>query len=52
MDFASSLPPEITLINREQDLGDPGLRQAKLTYRPCAFLTKFRARKRAAALAC
>jgi hypothetical protein len=44
MDFVRSLPPAITLINREQDLGDPGLRQAKLTYRPCDFVRKYRAR--------
>jgi hypothetical protein len=44
MDFARSLPAAVTLINREQDLGDPGLRQAKLTYRPCDFVKKFRAR--------
>jgi hypothetical protein len=44
MDFVRSLPPAITLINREQDLGDPGLRQAKLTYRPCDFVKKYRAR--------
>jgi hypothetical protein len=46
MDFARALPAQITLINREQDLGDPGLRQAKLTYRPCGFLRKFRVRMR------
>jgi hypothetical protein len=44
MDFVRSLPPAITLINREQDLGDAGLRQAKLTYRPCDFVKKYRAR--------
>lgn len=44
MDFARSLPPAIILINREQDLGDPGLRQAKITYRPCDFVKKYRAR--------
>jgi uncharacterized protein len=44
MDLARSLPPEITLINREQDLGDPGLRQAKITYRPCGFVEKYRVR--------
>lgn len=44
MDFARSLPASCTTMNREQDLGDPGLRQAKLTYRPIAFIKKFRAR--------
>ena len=44
MDFVRSLPTAITLVNREQDLGDPGLRQAKITYRPCAFVKKYRAR--------
>jgi uncharacterized protein len=43
MDFARALPSAVTVINREQDLGDPGLRQAKLTYRPYDFLKKFRA---------
>lgn len=45
MDFARSLPATCTTMNREQDLGDPGLRQAKLTYRPSGFVRKFRARK-------
>lgn len=40
------LPPEITYINREQDLGDEGLRQAKMTYRPCSFVTKYRVSKK------
>jgi len=39
--FASSLPRFFTLINREQDLGDEGLRQAKMTYRPCDFVKKY-----------
>ena len=43
-DFARALPPTVTLLNREQDLGDPGLRQAKMTYRPCDFVRKYRAR--------
>lgn len=38
--FAASLPPECLYINREQDLGDEGLRQAKMTYRPCGFVKK------------
>jgi hypothetical protein len=38
--FAASLPESFTYINREQDLGDEGLRQAKLTYRPAGFVRK------------
>lgn len=40
--FASILPNQCKYINREQDLGDPGLRQAKMTYRPCGFIKKYR----------
>lgn len=40
--FARELPETVTLINREQDLGDEGLRQAKMTYRPCAFVEKYK----------
>ncbi|MBN2509121.1 MAG: DUF2156 domain-containing protein [Spirochaetales bacterium] len=40
--FASILPGKFTFINREQDLGDPGLRQAKMTYRPSGFIKKYR----------
>ena len=39
--FAASLPRFFTLINREQDLGSEGLRQAKMTYRPCGFVKKY-----------
>ncbi|MCL2264985.1 MAG: phosphatidylglycerol lysyltransferase domain-containing protein [Treponema sp.] len=38
--FAASLPGFFTLINREQDLGNEGMRQAKMTYRPCGFVQK------------
>jgi hypothetical protein len=44
--FAASLPTYFTHINREQDLGDEGLRQAKMTYRPCGFVRKFIGRLR------
>ena len=39
--FAQSLPERYTHINREQDLGDEGLRQAKMTYRPSGFVKKY-----------
>jgi hypothetical protein len=39
--FAEALPGYYTHINREQDLGDPGLRQAKMTYRPSGFVEKY-----------
>ena len=41
--YAASLPNHFIHINREQDLGDEGLRQAKMTYRPCGFVRKFTA---------
>jgi len=40
--FAQSMPAHIRYINREQDLGDEGLRQAKMTYRPSGFVKKYR----------
>jgi hypothetical protein len=40
--FAAGLPAFFTYINREQDLGDEGLRQAKMTYRPSGFVVKYR----------
>ena len=39
---ALALPETVTLINREQDLGDEGLRQAKMTYRPCSMVEKYK----------
>jgi hypothetical protein len=43
--FASILPEEYETINREQDLGVLGLRQAKESYRPLGFVKKYRARQ-------
>ncbi|MCL2457897.1 MAG: DUF2156 domain-containing protein [Desulfobulbus sp.] len=40
--FAAVLPEEYATINREQDLGDPGLRQAKMSYFPAGFVEKFK----------
>jgi len=40
-EWAQSLKDRWSLVNREQDLGDPGLRQAKETYRPVDFVRKF-----------
>ena len=33
--------PLLTLVNREDDMGLPNLRAAKLSYRPTAFVKKF-----------
>lgn len=40
--FASMIDERHIYINREQDLGDPGLRQAKMSYRPDDFVTKYK----------
>ncbi len=39
--FASQLPENFTLINREEDLGIEGLRRAKLSYQPTCLERKF-----------
>ncbi len=39
--FASILPDKYVLINREQDLGDEGMRRAKESYRPVGFVKKY-----------
>jgi hypothetical protein len=43
--FAAMLPKHYKWINREQDLGDEGLRQSKMTYRPSGFVKKYRVGK-------
>lgn len=44
--FSSFLPEKYETVNREQDLGRPGLRRAKESYNPIGFVKKFRATKR------
>lgn len=41
--FASILPEIYETINREQDLGEEGLRSAKMSYQPIGFIKKYRA---------
>ncbi len=40
--FASILPDIYETINREQDLGEEGLRSAKMSYKPIDFVRKYR----------
>ncbi len=42
--FAERLDPALAWINREQDLGEPGLRKAKQSYHPDHLEPKFRIR--------
>lgn len=44
-EFARLLFTECRYVNREQDLGEPGLRIAKLSYRPVELVRKFRVRR-------
>ena len=43
--FTSMLPEKYETVNREQDLGESGLRRAKKSYRPIGFVKKYRAAK-------
>jgi hypothetical protein len=40
--YLASLPDSFKIVNREQDLGEEGLRQAKMSYNPTDFLKKYR----------
>ena len=40
--FLASLPNTFKVVNREQDLGEEGLRKAKMSYNPSGFLKKYR----------
>lgn len=41
--FAEHAADGFTYINREEDTGDPGLRKAKLSYKPCRLEKKYTA---------
>ncbi len=40
--FVTNMEGNFDLVNREQDLGDDGLRKAKMSYNPVDFVRKFR----------
>ena len=42
--FLEKQPETVKWVNREPDMGDDGLRQAKLSYHPVKFLKKYRIR--------
>ena len=42
--FASILPEQYETVNREQDLGNEGLRRAKHSYKPIGYVKKYRVR--------
>jgi hypothetical protein len=44
--FLAHAPEEYNMVNREQDIGDEGLRKAKLSYNPVGFVKKYEVRLR------
>jgi hypothetical protein len=45
-EFSRMLFDDCRYVNREQDLGEPGLRNAKLSYHPVELVKKFRMRRK------
>lgn len=45
-EFSRLAFPDCTYLNREQDLGEASLRQAKLSYHPVEMVVKYRVRKK------
>jgi len=45
-EFARLLFTDCRYVNREQDLGEPGLRNAKLSYHPVELVKKFRVQRK------
>lgn len=43
-DFCANDAKSFTIANREEDMGDEGLRHAKLAYGPCGFVEKYTVR--------
>jgi hypothetical protein len=40
-EFCKAMAPNVTRINREEDMGIPGLRKAKLSYNPVELIEKY-----------